>query len=262
MMITRSAVCLLVASSLAQASAFVVPLAGRYSQQATGSSSSSTSSLSADSGTPKGPAGSFFNPIPDDAGNDDDSSGKEGEAEGATSQSNDDKPEGDMEDELFQVLRQRKGAAKVYKPSTIKGVPTSKATGFGAPKKTSSKPYVAIGPPDKRVNDPTKPEYDDQGYTLYSDEKTGEKSRVFEALVDYPCIFTMKIVGANEGAFVEEMVALVAEACETELANVTHSTRVMGKWMSVTVKTPIQSAEMLYSLYAKVDQDPRVKFKF
>mmetsp|Transcript_17467 Transcript_17467/g.48458 ORF Transcript_17467/g.48458 Transcript_17467/m.48458 type:complete len:176 (-) Transcript_17467:2170-2697(-) len=136
------------------------------------------------------------------------------------------------------------------------------STGFGAPKKTSSKPYVAIGPPDKRVNDPTKPEYDDQGYTLYSDEKTGEKSRVFEALVDYPCIFTMKIVGANEGAFVEEMVALVAEACETELANVTHSTRVMGKWMSVTVKTPIQSAEMLYSLYAKVDQDPRVKFKF
>ena len=81
--------------------------------------------------------------------------------------------------------------------------------GFGKPNGpvTSSKPYVAIGPQDPPVNDPTKPEFDDQGYTLYTDNETGKKSRVFEALVDYPCEFTMKIVGKNEGSFVEEIVA-------------------------------------------------------
>ena len=129
-------------------------------------------------------------------------------------------------------------------------------------KAPATKPFVAIGPPDTRLNDPSKPEYDDQGYTLYADEKTGKKSRVFEALVDYPCDFTMKIVGANEGTFVQEIVAVVAEACAVEADAVPHTTRAMGKWTSVTVKAPVKSAEMLYSLYEKVDLDPRVKFKF
>jgi putative lipoic acid-binding regulatory protein len=103
----------------------------------------------------------------------------------------------------------------------------------------SKKPFVAVGqqaPEDKPLNDPTNPEYDDQGYTLYADEKTGKKTRVFEALVDYPCDFTMKIVGANEGTFVEEMVAVVAESCETEPDRIEHSFRMVGKWTSVTVK--------------------------
>ena len=113
--------------------------------------------------------------------------------------------------------------------------------------KKADKPYVAIGPPESgakapsitnvKLNDPSNPEYDDQGYTLYSDEKTGEKSRVFEALVDYPCDFTMKIVGANEGQFVSDIVSLVAEACHVDdPKRIPHSTRAMGKWTSVTVK--------------------------
>lgn len=125
------------------------------------------------------------------------------------------------------------------------------------------KPFVAIGPPDAGpINDPTKPEFDDQGYTLYTNQETGEKARVFEALVEYPCIFTMKIVGANEGSFAEEIVAVVAEACETKVEKVSHSVRAKGKWTSVTVKAPVKSSEMLYALYEKVDLDPRVKFKF
>jgi len=119
---------------------------------------------------------------------------------------------------------------------------------------------VGIGPPDKKINDITKPEYDDQGYTLYQDEETGEKRRVFEALVEYPCTFTIKIVGANEGTFVQEMVDLVAESCH--VPTVPYSTKQMGKWTSVTLEAPVQSAEMLYLLYENVDRDPRVKFKF
>lgn len=112
------------------------------------------------------------------------------------------------------------------------------------------------------INDPTKPEFDDQGYTLYTDKITGKKSRVFEALVEYPCDFTMKIVGANEGLFVEEIVAVVAEACESEPGQISYQTRAVGKWTSVTVQAPVKSSEMLYTLYEKIDLDPRVKFKF
>jgi putative lipoic acid-binding regulatory protein len=203
---------------------------------------------------PDEPAGSFFHQVPDDADKNDD-----------------DKAPADVDDAFSELLRQRNKPLKASTPSTIDGVPTAKATGFGKPKKTAgkkpSKPFVGIGPsgvvePPKRANDPTKPEFDDQGYTLYTDQETGEKSRVFEALVDYPTVFTMKIVGANEGSFVSEIVAIVAEACETQPDNVPHTTRSVGKWTSVTVKAPVQSSEMLYSLYEKVDLDPRVKFKF
>ena len=106
------------------------------------------------------------------------------------------------------------------------------------------------------------PEYDDQGYTLYANEKTGEKSRVFEALIDYPCEFKMKIIGANDGSFAKEMVQIVADSCNAEVDEVKFTERINGKWTSVTVFAPVENAEMLYTLYENVDRDPRVKFKF
>jgi len=112
------------------------------------------------------------------------------------------------------------------------------------------------------VNDVNNPEYDDQGYTLHTNEVTGEKKRVFEALVEYPCNFTMKIVGRNEGAFVLEIVQVVADACEVTIEDVPYTKRENGKWTSVTVQAPVKSADMLYTLYENVDRDPRVKFKF
>ncbi len=112
------------------------------------------------------------------------------------------------------------------------------------------------------MNDINNPEFDDQGYTLYADEETGEKKRVFEALVDYPSIFRMKIIGANESTFASEMVQIVAESCSVSVDDVKHTTRANGKWLSVTVHAPVQSAEMLYGLYENIDKDPRVKFKF
>eukprot|EP00522_Entomoneis_paludosa_P008645 CAMPEP_0172441560 /NCGR_PEP_ID=MMETSP1065-20121228/2109_1 /TAXON_ID=265537 /ORGANISM="Amphiprora paludosa, Strain CCMP125" /LENGTH=277 /DNA_ID=CAMNT_0013191011 /DNA_START=195 /DNA_END=1028 /DNA_ORIENTATION=+ len=238
-------------------------------------------------------AGSFFNPVPES--NDD-------EEEGKSSDKESDKPtqpldalslnpdtdeeekeketsstEDPFQDSIAELLRQRKQPSLASQPSTINGKPTA-GRGFGAAKSSTSskkkkgqesKPYIGIGPEtvsiqnsNQPLNDPTKPEYDDQGYTLYTDNTTGEKSRVFEALVDYPCDFTLKIVGANEGSFVQEMVAVVAESCGVSAEKVPHSVRALGKWMSVTVQAPVESAEMLYQLYENVDRDPRVRFKF
>ena len=228
-------------------------------------------------------AGSFFHQVPpsdDKALSADENDGKIDSV--SNEKENDVEVAGgtdDLDDEISKLLQQRRKRPLASRPSTINGVPTEKATGFGKPKKGVGaskktggknsqrkskpvKPYVAIGTPDQPINDPSKPECDDQGYTLYTDTRTGEKSRVFEALVDYPSIFTMKIVGANEGSFVVDIVALVAEACDTDVSEIKHSTKAMGKWVSVTVKAPVENAEMLYSLYEKVDLDPRVKFKF
>eukprot|EP00560_Eucampia_antarctica_P009865 CAMPEP_0197824382 /NCGR_PEP_ID=MMETSP1437-20131217/1637_1 /TAXON_ID=49252 ORGANISM="Eucampia antarctica, Strain CCMP1452" /NCGR_SAMPLE_ID=MMETSP1437 /ASSEMBLY_ACC=CAM_ASM_001096 /LENGTH=218 /DNA_ID=CAMNT_0043423985 /DNA_START=173 /DNA_END=829 /DNA_ORIENTATION=+ len=211
-------------------------------------------------------AGSFFNPVPPPG---DDNNGKEDSKI---------QPEAEV-DEVFdfdrgvaELMKKRNSKPIASTPSTLGGVPTANATGFGkkspdhkprvintTSKETEKKSFVGIGKP---LNDVSNPQYDDQGYTLYADEETGEQKRVFEALVDYPCEFPMKIVGLNEGAFVAEIIAVVAESCQVSTSDINHSERKNGKYVSVTVNAPVQSAEMLYALYENIDRDPRVKFKF
>ena len=155
-------------------------------------------------------------------------------------------------------------------------VSSSSSTGMGFAKTTSTtdhatrsiiqttrnETFVGIGRP---LNDVRNPEYDERGYTLYADETTGKKSRVFEALVSYPSVFEMKIVGrdeVDETRFATEMVGIVARSCGVDPDDVKHTERKNGKWTSVTVHAPVRDADMLYALYECVDKDPRVKFKF
>lgn len=219
-------------------------------------------------------AGSFFNPVPPQSDDDDNDNNDE---DSVMDIDQDSLPlsENTFEAKLSNVIKKRTSPSRASEPSTINGVPTAEFKGFGSPPpkvndKTipiqpistgkKDKSFIGIGKP---LNDVTKPEYDDQGYTLYADEKTGKKSRVFEALIEYPTMFTLKIVGANEGLFADEMKAVVADVCKVTPDNVViQSIRNNGKWTSVTLNAPVQSAEMLYELYEQVDRDPRVKFKF
>jgi uncharacterized protein len=201
-------------------------------------------------------AGTFFNPVPERDDSDDSYVSPEEETTLSDVQI----------DNAFTVSRQQSKAAA---PSTINGVPSSQvANGSTKPLSattvslrrdpSSSKPYVGVGP--ATVNGV---QYDDQGYTLYANEKTGEKSRVFEALVEYPCLFTLKVVGANDGDFVRDVLAIISSTCQVvDLASIEHTVKHNGKWASITVKAPVQSAQMLYQLYEDIDRDPRVKFKF
>lgn len=179
-------------------------------------------------------AGSFFNKVPDDNSNND-----------------------NFDESLSDALKKRKSKPLASSPSTKGGKPLK-----------AEKQYIEVGsssPADqsyKSQNNINNPEYDDQGFTLYTNEKTGEKKRVFEALVKYPCLFTIKIVGANEGTFVSEIIQIVAETCDAKAESISFSERKNGKWISVTVEAPVKSAEMLYMLYENIDRDPRVKFKF
>ena len=64
---------------------------------------------------PEGPAGSFFHQIPDEP--------NEGDVLPTLDSSD------DINDEVVELLRQRRKPARAYNPSTINGVPTQKTTG-------------------------------------------------------------------------------------------------------------------------------------
>eukprot|EP00593_Proboscia_inermis_P011011 CAMPEP_0171323672 /NCGR_PEP_ID=MMETSP0816-20121228/115721_1 /TAXON_ID=420281 /ORGANISM="Proboscia inermis, Strain CCAP1064/1" /LENGTH=202 /DNA_ID=CAMNT_0011822439 /DNA_START=547 /DNA_END=1155 /DNA_ORIENTATION=+ len=195
--------------------------------------------------------GSFFNPVPEKK--DEDEEGDDSSQ--SIPQSN---KKSVIEDSLNDMIINRKKSR----------VRTTSAAGTGFGKRNSAQPitkeadYVAIGKPDRKLNDVNNPQFDDKGYTLYADENTGKQTRVFEALVEYPCEFQIKIVGANDGTFVTDMIALVAESCGVKSDAVSWTERLNGKWVSITVNAPVQSAEMLYALYEDIDKDARVKFKF
>jgi len=154
-----------------------------------------------------------------------------------------------FEKSLSDLIQQRNAKPIASTPSTLGGVPIRESDG------------MKIITPSQPLNSMKNP-VDDQGFTLYTDEKTGEKKRVFEALVDYPCEFKIKIIGANEGSFEEDMIALVAEFCSVDVEKLSHSSRKNGKWISVTIDAPVTDGEMLYALYELINREPRVKFKF
>ncbi|KAL7538875.1 hypothetical protein ACHAXR_008850 [Thalassiosira sp. AJA248-18] len=219
------------------------------------------------------PSGSFFNPVPppkDESSADDKDDTIETTTPEISSKATPLPPTNQFAGEdmdMFQQIIQKTTLTKSSSSSSGKGFSrTTSTTDHATPSiiqttDQNKKSFVGIGKP---LNDVQNPEYDENGYTLYADETTGEKKRVFEALVEYPSIFKMKIVGKDEpeGSFTPEIVTVVAQSCGVERSMVKHSQRKNGKWTSVTVHAPVKSADMLYKLYENVDKDPRVKFKF
>lgn len=88
------------------------------------------------------------------------------------------------------------------------------------------------------------------------------QNRVFDQLVDFPCVFTFKVIGMAQGDFMGDIVDTVASALDTDKKYVKTSFRDRGKYRSITLKAPVNTAEQIYNVYAAIDRDPRVKFKF
>jgi len=180
------------------------------------------------------------------------------------------KNEGDeLDQKLNDLVQSQQDILKPLSTTSDSALPIGKLAGFALPKSggkktknalTPPKTYTAIGAPP--INNINKPEYDKDGYMLYTNEQSGEKSRVFEALIEYPCEFKVKIVGKDEGTFVSDMVEMVTTTCKSSTEFVSWNERKKGQWTSITIAVPVQNAEMLYELYENIDADPRVRFKF
>lgn len=87
-------------------------------------------------------------------------------------------------------------------------------------------------------------------------------TRIFDTLVDFPCVFTFKVIGMAQGDFVNDIIDSVADALKTDRKFLKTSFRERGKYRSITLEAPVNTADQIYNVYAAVDRDPRVKFKF
>mmetsp|Transcript_2434 Transcript_2434/g.7279 ORF Transcript_2434/g.7279 Transcript_2434/m.7279 type:complete len:145 (+) Transcript_2434:131-565(+) len=86
--------------------------------------------------------------------------------------------------------------------------------------------------------------------------------RLIGELVDFPCVFVFKIVGTNEGEFVGDILDTVSACVNIDSKKLKFSTRDKGKYRSITLEVPCNTADQVYNIYAAIDRDPRVKFKF
>lgn len=94
-----------------------------------------------------------------------------------------------------------------------------------------------------------------------NNNNTGQP-RVFDELIDFPCVFTFKVIGMAQGDFMGDIIDSVAGALETDKKFLETSYRDRGKYRSITVHAPVNCANQIYDVYAAIDRDPRVKFKF
>ena len=82
---------------------------------------------------------------------------------------------------------------------------------------------------------------------------------MFDKLVEYPSEFDIKVVGpGDDPTFRGDVIKSVEELTIVKGT----SERVNGKWVSITLKVMVESSEVLYEVYKRIDEDKRVKFKF
>ena len=73
-------------------------------------------------------------------------------------------------------------------------------------------------------------------------------AKVFEKLVDYPCEFTIKVIGFDDETFSADMVRYIAGVVDKPADSIEFSKNDSKQktYTSVTIKAPVASAEELY----------------
>jgi putative lipoic acid-binding regulatory protein len=90
----------------------------------------------------------------------------------------------------------------------------------------------------------------------------GTTDRVFENLVQYPCNFEVKLIGVNEGAFVDDILNVVSGVTGVPSRRLPFSVRVSEskKFISLSIDAPVKDADMLYEIYNATNRDSRIKY--
>jgi putative lipoic acid-binding regulatory protein len=85
---------------------------------------------------------------------------------------------------------------------------------------------------------------------------------VFDALVKYPCFFTVKAVGTRDDTFADDIRLAVMEGLQLKENEITIETKTRVKYQSMTLRVYVRNADQLYEVYRIIDADERTKFKF
>jgi len=90
----------------------------------------------------------------------------------------------------------------------------------------------------------------------------GTTDHVLEKLVQYPCNFEVKLIGINEGAFVNDILNVVGGVTGVPLRRLPFSARVSEskKYISLSIDAPVKDAGMLYEIYNATSRDSRIKY--
>lgn len=94
------------------------------------------------------------------------------------------------------------------------------------------------------------------------DAQNARPGSSWDHLVDFPCVFTFKVIGLSQGDFTNDIIDSVATALDMDRKFLRTSFRDRGKYRSITVEAPVNTSDQIYEVYAAIGRDPRVKFKF
>jgi putative lipoic acid-binding regulatory protein len=90
-------------------------------------------------------------------------------------------------------------------------------------------------------------------------EKTQGK-KVFDEKLTFPTKFLLKVVGANEPLFVEEVVQAISSCVGEQVIPYTLKETAGGKYVSISIEPVFSDSGELYAVYDVVAKDSRVKF--
>jgi len=90
----------------------------------------------------------------------------------------------------------------------------------------------------------------------------GKTKNVIDQTVVFPTVFLIKVIGANDHTFAQDMVNSVAAVINVLPEQIPVETKITsgGKYQSVTLSPTFQTADEIYKSYAAVSSDKRVKF--
>lgn len=84
--------------------------------------------------------------------------------------------------------------------------------------------------------------------------------RILDETVKFPSKFMIKVIGNNEGDFVNDVIRAISKASGVPGNELCVATRENGKFLSITVNPVFPSANSIYATYKELSNDKRVKF--
>ena len=90
----------------------------------------------------------------------------------------------------------------------------------------------------------------------------GPESRRIHDLVEFPCQFCFKAVGKSDGGFVAKLLERVGRVLGRIITDDEHTVRksAQGTYESLTLNLWVTSGDEVYSIYAALGDDDRVKY--
>jgi putative lipoic acid-binding regulatory protein len=81
-----------------------------------------------------------------------------------------------------------------------------------------------------------------------------------KSLIEFPCLFPLKIIGMNHESFLDEIKQIVLKHTESlQEEHVKHTLSQKNNYLAITIHITAENQEMLDALYHELTKHPNVK---